>query len=306
MVDQTDLDRIAARINTQVKTGEPERKPLGAKPETVEQENDDGERSAEVEEREEPGSGEESAHEAHSAVDPDLERARKGGWRPKDEWDGPADEWVSHKTFLKNGELYDSIKTLKRKDAERDQAVKDLIEHNKRLADALSKARKADIEAQRDEAIEAGDKERVRKLEQEAAAFDASLKAPEVQPAPVIEPVYQQWVDSNDWFKSDPERRDFAIAFYELQMAKGRGADALPDVTEAVKRAFPDRFGKTKEEPKERRMSGVEAPVGRAPVKKTKGYSDLPEHAKEVAKKFERLGTMKRDEYAKQFFEMEQ
>ena len=37
------------------------------------------------------------------------ERASAQGWRPKDEWDGDPDEWVSAREFVRAGELFKKI-----------------------------------------------------------------------------------------------------------------------------------------------------------------------------------------------------
>ena len=74
-------------------------------------------------------------------------------------------------------------------------------------------------------------------------------------------------------------------------------AASIQEVTEEVRRRFPEKFGNPRRE-KPNRVEGGGTPSGRSGKK---GYADLPPEAKAACDRFVKQGLMTKEEYVKDF-----
>lgn len=130
------------------------------------------------------------------------ERAKAAGWRPKEEFSGDPEDFVSAGEFLRRGELFDAISSRGKEIKELKHTIDSLVKHfkeekTKAVQDALDKLR-----MERDAAIELGDKSKVYQIEQKIAM----TKTPEVTIEPVVdeEAVVKEFIARNRlWFNAD-------------------------------------------------------------------------------------------------------
>lgn len=260
-------------------------------------------------------------------VDPVKEaeeaKARAGGWVPKDEWKGDPDDWKPAKYFNEVGEFFS---TMKQQNATIQNLQKQLDEMAK-FQTAAVKAERAkvykELEAQKIEALQDADYEKVARIDEEIMnrktsdlvedTAKAEKKTPaktdeEPQPTPEDTAAMESFLANNKWYQSDAELTDYADVVglgFRAKNPNVTAAEVFKYAENAVKKAFPEKFGKSK---------------NRSPVSGTKNRSntgassnkggkysrhDLNEIQKEVGKRFVQSGAFKNlDAYAAELGKM--
>jgi hypothetical protein len=130
----------------------------------------------------------------------------------------------------------------------------------KTMVDATVKQRLDDLNIARDEAIELGDKQKVREIDQAADAVRQQSRM--VEAAPTIDPSIAEFVESNrDWFNKDQEMTDFAVSYNESYLKRNPGnlEESLAETMKKVKQAFPEKFAAEVKEEKKTPPSPVES-----------------------------------------------
>jgi hypothetical protein len=223
----------------------------------------------EVEEVEIVEEGEEGDTEEGHESSPDEETAQQSGWRPKDEWDGNPDEWVSAREFNRRGELMRKIHNQNRQIKQLDGVVNTLASQQKKIFGAGYEKAKRELKSQLREANKEGDdataeviEERLEQLEtvarQDAAALQSTTPPAQSQVAPEFEP----WVNRNTWFKDRPEMRAYAEVIgmqYAQTNPEATNSQVYEFITKQVKTKFPERFGTVKKQSSGRPGSPVES-----------------------------------------------
>ena len=96
------------------------------------------------------------------------QKALNDGWMPKDDWVSKGrdpDDWVSAKKFNERGELYGALKANQKQIEEMRRDFDDRLKANKKLQEIQMKARIAELEQKRDEAVENADVENYKKVQ---------------------------------------------------------------------------------------------------------------------------------------------
>ena len=285
---------------------------------------------------EEPRKAPEEPPERKEAEPPDTEeKARQLGWRPKEEWKGDPDKWVSAEEFVEKGEqllpvmkrdrerLFGEVKELK-------QQLQDVLTYHKEDRERMQKRMReeyarelADLKAKQRMAVEEGDTAAFDDLEKQKE--DLEQKRPEVmpptpagaegtQPASFDKKMFEDWQKQNTWYQTggtdgyqplnDMTRAAQLISFRvqaENPHLSGWEKEFLDKVTEGVKLAYPDKFGN----PRRGGVSNVESGVGTGgtPSRK-KTFADLPLEAQVECRRMEKAG-MKESEYVAEYFGLE-
>lgn len=258
-------------------------------------------------------------------AEPDAEaRARKMGWRPKDEYEKSGrdpEKWVSADEFVRRGE--NELPVLRERfrkiEKQNEKQAKQLDEGNKLLRDLVAsqkaerdKAVKAALDqAQKDrrEAISTGDVPEAERLSGVIEEHKEALKAPVAAEretrtegnAEIPEEV-SQWVEANPWFTADRMLNVMATAHYGELMADKTLSETqrLAKVKAEVVRRFPEKFGN----PRRTQPSSVESGNGNGNGRRKmeKGWNDLPRDAQDIADRLIRQGAVKdRASYLKDY-----
>lgn len=250
-----------------------------------------------------------AASEAQS--EPVETEARRLGWRPQEEFKGPADKWIDAEQFVQKGREILPIVQANNKALEktvRDQAAK-IAEMSQTLTEAkefFGKAEKRayeaavrDIESRLDAAVDAGDTAAARAITKEATDLAEEMKAAPkaADPNAGIASARDAWIAENPWFENDPDLRAFAIGVGEDIKNSIEPLKQFAEIARRVKAAFPSKF----ENPRRTAAATVEgAPAGRRTA--SKGWADLPPEAKAMADRFIKSGFVKdRDAYVKSY-----
>lgn len=235
--------------------------------------------------------------------------AKELGWVPKEEFRGPEDKWSDAEEYVRRGEeILPIVRANNKKLIEKTQKQEaELAEMRKTLDEfkgwrtqtekrAYEQAMK-NIESRQRQAVEEQDVEAFEEaVKDKESLVTRTTEAQEPQP----DPVAAAWTKENDWFNTDPVMQQFAIAHHGQLLKEKPGlslSENLEEVTEEVRRRFPEKFGNPRRE-KPNRVEGGGTPSGRSGKK---GYADLPPEAKAACDRFVKQGLMTKEEYVKDF-----
>jgi hypothetical protein len=234
-------------------------------------------------------------------------KARRQGWRPKDEYRGPEEKWVDADAFLKRSdeELPVMRERLRKQDkdlAELKGTVTKFAEHHARVEKVAYERAMAEVKKQRREALAIGDADGFEAAEERIAELkEVKPAATQKEAAADIAPEVQTWVQANPWFRSEPRLAKYAETVCgELQAEDPTRdlSDILKEVAKEVKQRFPEKFANAKRAA----PPAVEGATTVSAGKGSKGFPNLPAAAKIACDKFIKQGLIKnRDEYLKYY-----
>lgn len=251
-------------------------------------------------------------------------RARRMGWRSKEEFKGDPSAWSDAETFLQRGMespeiLRDRYRMLDsrtarmeqdlaatREQLDRSASVVSEMSERLRSADerAMARARR-ELEEQRDQAVEQGDRGEVRRIQQEidelraqvTAAPAAAVVAPQ-QVAPTTPPVeVQQFFRENPWYLQRADLQGEADALH-IAISKSRPdlplAENLREVRRRMALMHPDTVqdGSVRAEQRRQAAPGDGGGSERAPprqVRSRRSFDGMPADAKDQYKRWNEM-----------------
>ena len=170
--------------------------------------------------------------------------AMEQGWRPKEEWEGDPDKWIDAPEFLYRGELMHSIslknkllaKSEKKLEA-MEKTIKQLAEHNKKIAELEHKKALNELKAERLIAMEENDHTALLEIEErmdelknsppEAIEVDFDEENEDVQAQPEFSPedtsALQTWASKNRWYSESRAMKTVADSYGDEFLDKNPG-----------------------------------------------------------------------------------
>jgi hypothetical protein len=235
-------------------------------------------------------------------------RARRMGWKDQSTFHGPSDAYVDAAEFIRRGEtelpiLRERLRKTEGNLTEMSATMRKLVKvQADQIKRAVEKAT-AELKAQRRQAIEDGDADRVEQIDaqitetaqQTADLEDDAAKGAKPDADGKLEPTAAMtaWHDRNrQWFDRDDAMR--ALAIVAFNNASGSDADKLRQVDVEMRRRFPEKFPAATRA-RSGSASAVEAgngPGGRG-TKADPTWADLPEQEREVATALIKQGIFK-------------
>jgi hypothetical protein len=223
-----------------------------------------------------------------------TEKAKSAGWRPLEEFEGDPEQWVDAKEFVKRAPLYEKNHKLKKEVNELRTTLHEVKGHISKVSEAAYNKAVRDLMAQRDQAIDDGDRDQVKEI-------DKAIKEAEgiKVPANNVHPAIKEWEDENGkWFYADQEISGFGLSYAQnyLNNHPQDFEGAMKAMDSALRKAYPDKF----EKPAEKRTApaAVES-GGRSGGAKTYTKSDLNDEQRSVMNRFVRQGVMTEEQYIK-------
>lgn len=212
------------------------------------------------------------------------ELALELGWNPNHE----GDDAVDARTFiLRSRDIQDTMRKTnresKRQIADMKRGIDNIKDYYRKLDDARTNKMEAEIErlkAQKYDAVEEGDVEKVKEIE--IKIDEAEKESEPLMDEDYSNPVFDEWVDDNDWYGKDEDMTDYADAQSKLEKYKGVPPKrVLKMIGESAREMFPDQFEtksiKSKVTPK---VEGTKPSRGkRAPTR-----ADMTSEQKEIMK----------------------
>ncbi len=224
--------------------------------------------------------------------------AREQGWRPKEEYDGDPAKWVSAETFVAKGELIEKIEALGKELKNQRKTNSMLMEHHKKVQESEFKRAVEYLKAQKKEAYERGDVDKIIELDDQITEVRATqkLQATQVAQEQTDEPHpdFVAWSNNNKWYKNDSELREEAdvlgLAYAQRNKDK-TPTQVLEYVEKQIKKMYPEKFTN----PNRSKPSAVEG-SGTPSGSKTEDYP-LTEEERRVMNTFIRSNIMTKEEY---------
>lgn len=205
-------------------------------------------------------------------ADPLVEKARQGGWRPKEEWEGDPDQWVDAKEFVSRKPLFDKIHSLNKALKDRDDKLKTVSEYATKAFEKGQEAAIKELEEKRRAAVESGDIEAFESADKELQEVrKEQADAPKVEPEEIPDDIKDFAKRNEKWFEKDEEMTDYALMRARKYAEQGKPrSEYLPMVDADVRRVFPAKF----ENPNKQKPAAVAASGGEPKVK-SYSYADL-------------------------------
>ena len=256
---------------------------------------------------EEAAGGGDSSLPAKDAGMEAVERlAKEQGWRPKENFSGDADDWVSAEEFIRRGgeiqhQRKRTIDDLKKSVDE----LKTLNERVYRVENDKLESELQSLKEDRKAAIRESDIELVEELDAKIGEVSTQIaQTPAAENKATVHPAFPDWKIKNAWYGTDPEMTEMADGIAVKGKEDGLPLPAiLKKVDKAAAELYPDRINgsgtKKDAEPRETVLGSTRG----APDTKgqTLRLSDLPQEAQESAKRFERQGIMSVAAYIKSY-----
>jgi len=233
------------------------------------------------------------------------QRAIKMGWNPH--WDGDEDDFIDAKEFVRRKPLFDKIEAVTKRQKQTEEALNQLSQHHQKVKEVEYQRALKQIRQEKREALKEGDTTRALELEDKmdelAATHEEEVKVIQqnTQKAEGASKEFLVWVKDNDWYLKDEEMHDFAdgVAQSFVKRAQATGSvitenDVFDYVLDKVKKSYPDKF----ENPNRQRPSAVTSAT--RTNKQIKSTFKLTDEEESIARNFERMGIMTKDEYIKE------
>lgn len=232
------------------------------------------------------------------------------GWRPKDQWNGPDEEFTDAGEFVRRQPLFDKIEYQSKKLKNIELTLTQLTEHHAKVRQTEYERALKELKEVRREAIKDGNAEqalvfedRIEELEESHKKTEPVIVAPR-QNEPTSE--FLTWVQTNQWYVKDSDMHDFAdgvaSAYIKRNEISGRSItehDVFTHVTDKIKRAYPEQFGNPN-----RDRPGV-VTNGDMNGRATKSTFKLTPEQEDVARSFEKSGVMTKAEYIAEIKKLE-
>lgn len=243
------------------------------------------------------------------------DRARAQGWVPKEEWTGDPAQWRDAAVYLDRGELLGKIKSQSAEMRELKGMITYVSEQNKRLYEAGYAKAIRDLEEQRDQAIENGDRVAVRNIDQQIDLHKQALRDTQQNTVAVTNPAearrkaeerFNEFKTANPWYTQDEVMEDWANGAAVKFKAKNQNAsdeDIYEYLSKEVRNKFPNKFKKV----------GAPSPDGKSnrsagsPASKGGGsefedlLSSLSEDEAQIARNLVKRGHVTKEEFMENY-----
>ncbi len=173
--------------------------------------------------------------------------ARKGGWRPMEEWTGDPEHWKDAKTWVENGDVHAIVARLEKRHATDFEKLRKQNERTLKSVLAQHEKEISELRAERKVAIKAGNVDEVEKLDK--AIDDLREAGPDKEPVEDAQAVQEKWIEAQNWWESDKKMRAYAIGFSQELLAanpKITMEENLRQTEVELRKEYPEKFGGAK------------------------------------------------------------
>lgn len=199
---------------------------------------------------------------------PTQRKAMDEGWRPKEQFEGPEEEFIDAAEFLRRGELFNKIEHQRKEMAELRKTLRVMQEHTGKVREAEFNRAIEILKKQKVDALKENEPERVVEIEtqidevrDQLAVTKANAQREQLKEPAAVDPRFSAWVDKNKWYAQNTELKEFADSIGIAYTKSHPGIDpveVLKYVEKRVKTAYPENFSN----PNRERASKVEAGDG--------------------------------------------
>lgn len=236
-------------------------------------------------------------------VQPEAKVEESGYIADKEEFEKkyPGKEFKSEEEFARDGSFFKKIDSLNQKIKQQEESLRALAEHNRKVAAVARQQKLQELEAERNAAIETGDKYRFEEVDR---VLEHVKNEPDTVPVIQSDAVNRFVSDHKSWFNSDtPENQNMVATARGLaQWALNNRPDMVQDedkfrtfVEGEMVRYYPHRF-------KQKNVSKVDSPVRGEISSSMRGIdtSRLTDAQAKTMQRVVRTGVMSAKEYMQQ------
>ncbi len=261
------------------------------------------------------GTGDEGNQESAQMTNAE-EEASKSGWRPKEDWQGEAADWVDAPEFNYRGQLMGRISeqssilnNFKNQIAERDKTIDDLVDHHKSMSEREYKKALKTLQTEKVAALDDNDGESVVEIDNEIDDLkDKRTQANKPQPQQSAKdikdttpPEVIDWLQKsqNKWYVNDSFLKSVADGIAKEIMQKNPNVTPtllLSQMDSKMRKELPHRFEDNPSVNDTETDDTTNSSSGKGKGKKL-GMRDLNEDQAAVARRFIKSGLMTLDEY---------
>jgi len=231
-------------------------------------------------------------------------KAMEKGWNPDKEAVPEGKEWIDAGEFLRNESFFTEIHKLKRELNSTKKSFEVLKEHHKKVAEVSKKEALEELKRLKKAALEDDDHDTVIEIDDKILDIKSQKDDP-VEMQEGDNNIFEEWVERNSWYDTDPEMRQFADEIGAGYVARNNTAGKPLDlqkvykhVEDKVKQMYKDKFVPI---PKKRVRPSVE---GAASSRGSQGKSkskfterDLSDEQRTVMNRFVKTGALTKQEY---------
>ena len=169
------------------------------------------------------------------------QKAYDQGWRPKDDFEGPEDNWKSAKEYVRDGEFLATIKELHQKVDSQKVDFDQRLENSNKLHEARKAREISDLKAQQRDAVLTSDTDSYDDAQKQIEKLE---EAPvEVKKSQTVDPVISEWESKNAWINDlTDERTPLAQGIWNQYIAKNptaSNAQAIDHVDSRMNALYP-------------------------------------------------------------------
>lgn len=234
-----------------------------------------------------------------------VEKARTKGWKPLEEFQGEAADWIDAPEFLGREKLYNTIHDLRRENSKLAKDIGVISKHFANMEESAYQRALNELKDKQAEAVASEDvatvqktTEEIVKLEKERVSQKVVQQQQAQQQGAAESPELAAWRQQNTWFDGNSEMREDAIAIgigYAMKNPNKSQNEVLDYVSGKIKQVYPDKFRKpVRKEPVVE--SGNSSAGEQTPSKKGSKklqVSDLDEREAATMKTFLKRGVFK-------------
>ncbi len=231
------------------------------------------------------------------------EQAVKLGWQPEGTYEGDADRFVPAGEILKDKRYQKELKGNRVKIAKLEDAVTQMMTHQKSWTESQFKTIRAEMQATRNEHIRDGEDEKAAEIEQKLEelteehgklADDTQVFGVPDDQEPKVSPDFDWFLDRNPWYNDDQQKTeyaDFLAAKLRNENTAGTDKEFYLELEKRMRAVFP--VGSTNAP-----VEGGGSPAPRS-RKVTVTMADLTDQERDLGNEYARRGIMTLDEFLK-------
>jgi len=235
--------------------------------------------------------------------------AKEMGWVSEEDFNGDKSDYVDAETYIRRGRdiqdnMRKSLKEQRQQLNDMSESIEALKSHNEKVYKAAVSKLKLELttlKAQKKEAIEDGNVNKVNEIDEQIDFVKGSIDTKEPEKSkkgdekPELTSEFKVWIGKNPWYETDDEMA--TVADNIAREYKGISFQRLEKlVDKKIKEAFPDKFPSTNTTKQTDAVNRVEGSSRRqAGTKFTE--ADLSESQRTIMNQFVRQGIMTKKQY---------
>ena len=236
------------------------------------------------------------------------QRAMESGWLPKDQWNGPEEDWVTAAEYHRRGRLFGKINSQRGEIEELRNAMRQM--HNMLVKNTENGFQNAieSLRQERQQALSEGDTDRVMQLDSQLEATQeyrnkSTKELKEGVKFNQTPDFYREWKEDNAWYGSNKRMTAYADAVAREILEQNPGMDKmalLQEVSKETRMQFKQNQGTKKSNSPQVLGTQAAARDGNSNAR-GKGISSLRPDEQAIARTIMQATGITEKEYMKQY-----